>query len=173
MLLKILGSLMVIIASSLLGYVFSKDCVKRPQQLREMQSLLQVFENHITYLSMPLEEAFTLVGQAGSTEASIFFRIAADKLSQRSCISASEAWEAALKEGRKYTALNEEDESVLLAFGKMLGSSDLDGQLRNIGLTKTQLAMQEQKAEDCRKKNEKMYKGLGVLGGLAIVIILF
>jgi stage III sporulation protein AB len=173
MLLKILGSLIVVAGCSLLGYVFSRDCVRRPQQLRELQNLLQIFENHITYLSMPLIEAFTLVGQAGGTEAAILFKLAAEKLSQKSCFSASEAWEAAVKEGRKHTALNHEDESILLIFGRMLGSSDLEGQLKNIELAKTQLKMQEQKAEDNRKKNEKMYKGLGVLGGLAIVIILF
>jgi len=55
----------------------------------------------------------------------------------------------------------------------MLGSSDVEGQIKNIRLTINQLKLQEQKAEELRAKNEAMYRNLGILGGLAIIIILF
>ena len=69
--------------------------------------------------------------------------------------------------------MNSEDEEILISFGKLLGSSDTEGQIKNIRLTLNQLKMQEEKAEELRKKNESMYRNLGVLGGLAIIIILF
>jgi stage III sporulation protein AB len=72
----------------------------------------------------------------------------------------------------RMTALNKEDEQVLLSFGRSLGNTDLDGQIRNIRLTLGQLAMQERKAEENRKKNESMYRSLGILGGMAVVIVL-
>ncbi|NMA34407.1 MAG: stage III sporulation protein AB [Clostridiaceae bacterium] len=171
MLFKIIGSLVVLLSSSFLGYIMSRDCSKRPQQLRRMQNLLQMFENQITYLSDVLAEVFERIGRAGG-ETGIFFITAVELLKKGQASSASEAWEKAVKKCIRMTALNKEDEQVLLSFGRSLGNTDLDGQIRNIRLTLGQLAMQERKAEENRKKNESMYRSLGILGGMAVVIVL-
>lgn len=173
MVFKLLGCIIVIAASSLLGYSLSRDFARRPQQLRELQGLLQIFENEITYLSSPLKEAFEKIGQAGRTEAAAIFLITAGKLERGQGATAYECWKAAVTESIGRTALNGEDTEILVSFGKILGSSDLDGQIKNIRLALAQLKLQEQKAEECRAKNEGMYKKLGVLGGLALVILLF
>ncbi|HOQ07528.1 MAG TPA: stage III sporulation protein SpoIIIAB [Clostridiales bacterium] len=171
MFLKIAGSMIVLLASSFLGYILARDCSRRPQQLRSLQNLLQMFENHITYLSDVLVEAFDRISRSG-VETGIFFRTAAELLKDGTAANASEAWEMAVRNCIGLTALNKEDEQILLSFGKMLGSTDLEGQIKNIRLTLGQLAVQEEKAEENRKKNESMYKSLGILGGMALVIIL-
>jgi len=78
-------------------------------------------------------------------------------------ITAGEAWAKAVKENIKNTSLNKEDEEIIISFGKMLGSSDVEGQIKNIRLTINQLKLQEQKAEELRAKNEAMYRNLGYL----------
>jgi stage III sporulation protein AB len=172
MIFKLFGSIIVLLSSGFLGYVLSSDCEKRPQQLRELQVLLQMFENRINYLSDVLTEAFEKVYRSTSNEVGIFFRCTVLKLKQDRNITASVAWEEAVKENIKKTALNMEDEEILISFGKILGSSDLEGQIKNIKLTLNQLKIQEQKAEEHKNKNESMYKSLGILGGIAIVIVL-
>ena len=92
-------------------------------------------------------------------------------MQKRPEISASEAWKDAVKLNIDATSFDKEDEKVIISFGKMLGSSDLEGQIKNIRLTLNQLKLQEQKAEEFRK-NEAMYRNLGILG-IAIIIILF
>ena len=77
-----------------------------------------------------------------------------------------------IKNNIKKTAFDKEDEKILLDFGQMLGVSDLEGQLKNIRFTLRQLEIQEKKAEEARRKNETMYRRLGVLGGLALIILL-
>ena len=54
----------------------------------------------------------------------------------------------------------------------MLGKTDLEGQVTQINLTCEFLDKQIEKAEEERKKNEKLYKTLGTVIGMAIVIIL-
>ncbi|MFZ5987144.1 MAG: stage III sporulation protein AB, partial [Bacillota bacterium] len=49
MLFKIIGSLIVLISSSLLGYTYSQRCSKRPRELRTLQGMLQIFENEISF----------------------------------------------------------------------------------------------------------------------------
>lgn len=171
MLLKIVGSLIVLISCSLLGYSHAKTYAKRPEELKVLQTLFQIFENEISFLSNVLEEAFLKVCSCTDSDVTIFFEATIKNLKGGFC--AYEAWTKAVKENISRTNLNSEDEGIIISFGKMLGSSDLEGQVKNIRLTVNQLKIQEQKAEDLKDKNESMFKNLGVLGGLAIIVLLF
>ena len=171
MLLKVIGSLIVLISSSLLGFSYAKTYAKRPIELKVLQSLLQIFENEISFLSNVLEDAFFKVNKCSDSTVATFFEGAAKNLNEGFC--ADEAWEKAVKDNIRKTNLNSEDESIIISFGKMLGSSDLEGQIKNIHLTVNLLKIQEQKAEELKAKNESMYKNLGILGGAAIIILLF
>jgi stage III sporulation protein AB len=173
MILKIIGSLIVFVSSSLLGYMYSRKCSERPKDLRALQGLLQMFENEVSFLSNVLTEAFLKISKCCDSGVSAFFSQTVEILNSDEGINARDAWTKAVKENINKTALNSEDEEILISFGKMLGSSDIEGQIKNIRLTLNQLKMQEEKAEELRKKNESMYRSLGVLGGLAIIIILF
>lgn len=172
MLLRLFGSIIVLMSSSFLGYILSTDCKKRPQQLRELQALLQMFENRISYLSDILTDAFDIIFASSKSEVGIFFNYTSKKLKAERNMNACEAWEAAVRDNIKKTSLNKEDEEILVSFGKILGGSDLEGQIKNIRLTINQLKLQEDKAEKSRVKNEGMYRSLGILGGIAVVVVL-
>ncbi|ABN52079.1 MAG TPA: stage III sporulation protein AB [Hungateiclostridium thermocellum] len=173
MLLKIIGSLIVFMSSSLLGYMYSRRCSKRPAELRALQGYLQMFETEISFMSNVLKDAFTKIYMYDDSSVAVFFKGTVEALENDTGITAGEAWAKAVKENIKNTSLNKEDEEIIISFGKMLGSSDVEGQIKNIRLTINQLKLQEQKAEELRAKNEAMYRNLGILGGLAIIIILF
>jgi stage III sporulation protein AB len=172
MLLKITGSIIVVLSCSFIGFVLSQDLKKRPGQLRELQGLLQMFENQITYLSDIIVEAFERISRAGRCEMCVFFSRTAEILKKDGSCGAPGAWERAVRECIRATSLSKEDEEILHAFGRSLGNTDLEGQVKNIRLTLSQLKAQEEKAEENRDRNERMYKSLGLLGGAAIVILL-
>lgn len=172
MIFKIIGSIIVLLSSGFLGFVLSSDCRKRPQQLRELQAMLIMFENRISYLSDVLAEAFGTISRTSKSPVAVFFRNTAEKLAESKGCSSLRAWESAVRENIKRTSLNREDEEILVSFGKLLGSSELEGQIRNIRLTLEQLRLQEKKAEESRARNEGMYRSLSILGGIAIVIVL-
>ena len=54
----------------------------------------------------------------------------------------------------------------------MLGKTDKEGQISRLELTKTFIEMQIENAKVEEQKNAKLYKTLGAVIGLAIVIIL-
>ena len=54
----------------------------------------------------------------------------------------------------------------------MLGKTDIDGQISQIDLTINLLEMQIEKAEMDRQRNAKLYKTLGAITGVGIIIIL-
>ena len=56
--------------------------------------------------------------------------------------------------------------------GKMLGQSDIDGQISQIEVTEEFLNRQIEEAEKEKTKNEKLYQKLGTILGLTLVTIL-
>ena len=68
--------------------------------------------------------------------------------------------------------LEQEDKDILKNLGKLLGKTDIEGQLSEIELTSSFLDSQIKKAEQERERNGKLYKTLGVITGIGIVIVL-
>lgn len=85
-------------------------------------------------------------------------------------LAAGEAWNLALN--MEELNINDEDRLALSNLSKLLGKTDVTGQLNQIELTTDFLEGQIKKAEQQRDKSEKMYRTLGMLIGMAIVIIL-
>ena len=56
--------------------------------------------------------------------------------------------------------------------GKMLGQSDVDGQISQIEITEEFLNRQIEEAEKEKMKNEKLFQKLGTILGLTLVTIL-
>lgn len=65
-----------------------------------------------------------------------------------------------------------EETRLLSALGDVLGATDLDSQLTALSYTKEQLEHRLGLARQDKQKHGKLYSTLGVLIGLAIVIIL-
>ncbi len=172
MLFKITGSIIVLLSCSFIGVILSRDCIRRPAQLRELQGILQMLENQISYLCDVITDAFEKICRAGGTQTCIFFTRTVEILKEEKTVTAAEAWERAVTQCIQRTALNKEDQVILSSFGRLLGSTDIEGQIGNIRLTIGQLKIQEIKAEESRKKNGGMYRSLGILGGLAVVTLL-
>ena len=82
----------------------------------------------------------------------------------------TKSWNKALNEIE--TSLTKEDREIIRQFGKMLGKTDAEGQLNEIELSLNFLETQIEKAETEKSKNAKLYKSLGIIAGIGIVVIL-
>ena len=70
------------------------------------------------------------------------------------------------------TFIKKEDIENIKNFGKMLGTVDKDGQISMLEVTKNFIEMQIDKAKNEENKSSKLYKTLGVIVGLAFIVIL-
>ena len=84
---------------------------------------------------------------------------------------ARDVWEKCIQEAD--ISINQHDKDILKKMGKLLGQTDVEGQISEIEVTEKFLNMQIEDAEEEKKKNQKMYKTLGITVGLVFVIILF
>ena len=157
----------IFISSSLIGIMISRKYANRVSELKDFRTALNMFKTKVRYTYEPVPEIFKEISSSITSNIGNVFRLASNNMK---LVSAGKAWEMSLDS----SALNitEEDKNSLKNLGKQLGKTDLDGQVKDIEVTQVFLEEQIIKAEAERIKSEKMYRSLGMVIGLAIVIIL-
>lgn len=169
---KIIGAIFIIIASTWTGFEAAKHFSDRPRQLRALRSALQALEAEIMYGHTPLHEAARRLSAQLSKPLSLFFDAFALRLTNTET-TVKEAWETSLKEVWSKTALKQGEFEIMRQFGETLGRYDRFSQQKQIILTLTHLEREEADAIQSQAKYEKMVKSLGFLAGLLLIILLF
>lgn len=154
--------------STAIGLAISKTYEKRVVELREFKNILNIIKTKIKFTYEPLSEIFKQISNKNETDIEkIFGKMA----SQITYSQTRDVWESCIQESD--ISINQEDKDVLKKLGKLLGQTGVEGQVSEIEVTESFLNTQIEKAEEERKKNQKMYKTLGVTIGLIFVIVLF
>lgn len=147
----LLGSLFA--AAATIGLLLSAKYKNRVTSLKEVKKALNIFETKIKFTYEPIPEIFYEIGKQMGSETEKMFTKASQYMKN---INAKEAWEQAVRQTN--TCMTKEDLEVLKGLGKLLGRTDLEGQVSQIELTKTFLDTQIQKAEKEYDKNAKLCK---------------
>ena len=122
----------------------------------------------IKFTYEPLGEIFRQIAKDNDTEIEKIFGQMANQITY---YQAKDVWENCIQDAD--ISIKQEDKDVLKKLGKLLGQTDVEGQISEIEMTQNFLDIQIEQAEEEKKKNQKMYKTLGVVAGLVFVIILF
>jgi stage III sporulation protein AB len=170
---KVLGSVLIVVASTLIGFRIAARYANRSRQLRQFISALKLLETEIFYAATPLPDACRRIAKLSPTPVGAFFRQVAENLMDGQGRTATEVWREALLAMKDELALKESDRSVLIAFGQTLGVSDREDQIKHIHLAIAQLSAEEVSAREEQLKSEKMWRYLGALLGLTLVILLY
>ncbi len=159
--------MLVLGASFSIGNLIAKKYVNRVKELKEMKNALNMFETKIRFTYSSVPEIFEDISKQIDGNVGEVFKIASEKMKIK---SAGEAWNESIDSNNMN--LTNEDKIILKNLGKLLGKTDVEGQISEIKLVSEFLDTQIELAENEQKKNEKMYKTLGGIVGLTIVIIL-
>lgn len=165
--LKISLAIGIIVCSMRIGILISKKYVFRLEELDELKNDLKIIENKIKYTYQPLEEIFTEVAEISSYGIANLFKNTAENIKEK---GAENAWKDEIKKCE--LSLKREDKEALKEFGILLGKTNKEGQINQIKFVNELLERQIEKAEIEKAKNETMYKKLGVIFGIGLVIVL-
>lgn len=169
---KLTGALLILFAATMLGFLQSAQYAKRPRQIRALMQALQSLETEILYGFTPLPHALNKIGRSLEAPIADLFTETAAQLSSSKGMSTKEIWDERVKSFWPETALGTNERSTLLQLGEHLGLSDREDQRKHIRLAMEQLKSEEVRARSEQLRYEKMWKSLGVLGGLLVVILL-
>lgn len=186
-----LATILIICVS--IGFNISAKYASRVNGLKKMLRALNIFEEKIKFTYEPIPNIFEELGdnfsnfknENGSLTKnknenmkSFFTNHENDYVGEifskaslnMKTMQAGEAWENAIDS--VHTNFTKEDVDTIKGLAKMLGKTDLDGQVSEIRLTKQFINTKIEEAEIERQKNSKLYKTLGATVGLATVILL-
>lgn len=159
---------LILVASTLIGRSLSKKYVYRLKELEEIKNSFNILKTKIKFTYEPIPELFQELENTKCRNVGNIFKLAKEKMENENI---STAWENAIEES--VTNLKKEDKEILKGLGKLLGRTDVEGQMGQIETTESLLENQIKEALEEKLKNEKLYSRLGTTIGLAIVILLY
>jgi len=152
---------------SAIGVKMASSYKTRANNLKQIKKALKILEAKITYTYDKLPDLFFEISKKiGGDVGDLFFDIGRNMELE----FAGEAWEKCIDKSN--LALTNEDKDALKSLGKLLGSTNVQGQLNQLYLVNEFLDEQIKDAVESKNKNETMYKKLGIIVGLAVVIVL-
>lgn len=169
MILKIVGGILIVLSSYLIGVWWANTLKNRVEDIRAFEQALKELKNEISFYSNILSEAFSKIAHNANYRISGILKDMSQNLKTK---PSNIAWREAIKANYKNTYLESEDINIILTLANLLGVSDVKGQICNIENVLLKLQNQEKKAEMLRQKNETLFKNLSILLGATIIILL-
>ena len=168
--LKLIASIGIIGVSSYLGYVKSQKLKDREYILRDMVTFLEMVRNEISYMLSYLPNAYEVARQNLNTRLKeVIGNIVVDMLNKD---YSNEVVFASISNNlSQLSELSEYDKSVFSSILNSLGKSDLDSQLNIIENSIKILENQIKEANETKLANSKMYRVVGTIAGIMIVVI--
>ena len=157
----------IICISSYIGVLYSKKYSNRVKELKELKNSLNILKTKIRFTYEPIPEIFEEISKQINSNTGKIFKLASCNME---VLTAGDAWNMAVD--TDILSISKEDKNILKNLSKLLGQTDVDGQINQIELTSNFLDEQIEKAEKEKLKSEKLYRTLGMVVGLGIVIIL-
>ena len=158
---------LILVLSTLIGKFLSKKYVYRLDELEDIKNALNILKTKIKFTYEPIPEVFEEISENVNKNVGNIFILAKEEMKEN---SASEAWE--LEVEKTECNLKKDDKKIIKTLSKLLGQTDVEGQISQIEITEEFLEDQIKEAGEEKRKNEKLYTRLGTITGLVIVIIL-
>jgi len=170
--LKLAGAILILFVSSYIGFKFAARCTARPERIRQIISCLGSLKSYITYASLPLHEALVQCTHGTYGPVAEFFHNTAALLEKNGVLTPQQAINTVLGQMQERLFLNKAEVAVLGVLGANLGVMNREEQGNYLTMIILQLEKMENEAIRMRDLNTKMYRYLGICGGLAVVILL-
>lgn len=167
--LKLVISASIVGISTYIGTSKARKLKEREYTLRDMITFLKLVENEIKYMMNILPNAYEIARQKLNTELKIKIgNIVIDMLEIRNLDLVENSIEKNISD---ISCLEDYDKNVIISTLKNLGRSDVEGQINIIENGITTLENQVTEANEVKLTNSKLYRTIGIIAGLMLVII--
>ena len=169
---KIAGAVMILLASSLLGFLYSREVERKLNTLYEIQRILIMLKGEITYHKAPAAEAFCEVSKHVKEPFSNFFYNTAMELDQGFGKTIEQIWQECCDTELKELIIAGEDRKTFREFGACMGYLDAQMQISSIGLYSEKLDVRIKESERGIREKQKIFKCMGIMGGIFLILLI-
>lgn len=160
-------SLLAVILSVKIGFMMSDRLKKRAEQLRLLISAFEQASELMKYRAVETDELLrTLCGQ-NSFKESEFLRLLGGERERGTALR--EAWQKAAEEAAYFS---EDDRQILFYLGERLGTTDPEGQLSLLSLSRTFAEKNLAEAEEAYRDKGLLIKKTAILCGAAVGVLI-
>ena len=124
-------------------------------------------------MHQPLPEAFLHLSEKASSPFRDFFRQVAIELQQRRGRTAEDVWKENLKKYLTGLHISKQEMEELEKLGSILGYLDVEMQVNALDYYLEQLELSSVQAQESVKDRKRLYQYMGMLGGIALSILIF
>ena len=157
--LKILGAALISFSGFSIGCMYVQRLKLRLDFLREFSVFLSSLSTAVRYRNADIAVLVNSCGELFSFPESDYSR------------PFSQMWQSSIADFKKRWRLSEADMALLKEFGEGLGTTDIEGQLSHITLYQGLFSKQQSGAEDDIIQKSKLYKSLGLFGGVSAALM--
>lgn len=168
-----LGSCMILAGSLGLGFWYKNELTGRIKSLRLLRTILTLLESEVRYGRGTLPECCGHVAARIPGECGAALRQVAGRMRENGGESFGQVFQECMEPSLRQMPLKPEDREDFFRFAGMCGIADGGLQLRLLEQSREQL---EARAEGLAEKNAekcRMALGLGAMGGLLILLVLW
>lgn len=165
-----IGAILLITATSLIGFEKASRLKKRPEQLLQLKAALQIMEAEMVYSQHSIVDVCLHIANQMQAPIKQFYHSIATQLNKNDNLAI--LWAVELDQLRNYSALESDELNIMKQFGNTLGHFDLTQQQKQIQLTSVHLDRLLTEAQNDYLVFSKVYRGIGVLSGILIALIL-
>jgi len=170
---SIAGAIALVAGCAAIGFYYAAQEGFRIQDLQEFKKALLILSSEIEHMRAPLPIASTNIAKRTNGCISAMFAEFSRLLTDENNETAYQLWAQALGGQKKRAYLAAEDWDAIESFGKTLGY--LDKQMQQSAITVTTDYINEKTAalQAQSDKSKRMYRSLGVISGLLLVVLLW
>ena len=169
---KVLGSLLIIGATSLFGCRMAIDMEQRYAQMKELRQIMYLLQSEIAYSRAFLAEAFLRISRQTSEPYSVWLRQMYYRMQKRTGGTFEQVWYETIQEYLISARLPSQEKKRLEELGKCLGSPDAGMQVKSIDLYEEQLALSMHEVKEGLRTKKRLCHCLGVMSGIFLAILL-
>ena len=173
MILRYIADIIIVVGCGYVGMIFASRMDARIKQLNDFEAMLRQLSFNIGFLSLPVREAILRAAETQSGAVRKILDNITALMAGRPDISLAEAWSIAVTNYKSSLCLKSSEIEILKEFSNNIGRGDIKETLDSIQLTVAKLKLVADSAVAMRARDGKLYRGMGFLAGMLIVILLF
>lgn len=172
MLLKTGGLILIVCSGIGIGQYYACMLGKRMKSLKSLQKMAVLLRGEIAYGKQSLPDAFLSIASKSPDDLGEVLKRTAQRMKEARgesllAILKDEAWILEEKAG-----LCREDTEAFLQLGSVLGFMDRETQIRNLNLYEEEIQRLIEEQQCVLPQKKKMYRTLGIMGGLFLAVLL-
>lgn len=171
LLMKLAGSLLVLVASSVIGLAAAWRLKERCEQLQHLLHCLGALAAYIEGVALPLPAALRQCTLGVQGPVACLFKDMARVMERDSRLSPAQAFVEAKAAVQSALCWRSEETAVLERCMATLGDWNTTEQLNQLALARRQLQLLWETAQCLYQRNSKLYRYLGVCAGTSVILI--